>query len=158
LLEIVFRFLDSSSQSLRLLLLFFKRIFCPDFSNFTLFFGKEWQFMLCVALNLLLFYYNLFLYGDLTLNEKIVQILKLRHHSNDVINISFVKQRDLQVNNVRHQHLNLVRSFPDVFEGIVRDVQRHYVWHQVLVLQVTPTWQQTLYAIARQVHHLQVLH
>lgn len=96
--------------------------------------------MLCVALNLLLFYYNLFLYGDLTLNEKIVQILKLRHRSNDVINICFVKQRDLQVNNVRHQHLNLVRSFPDVFEGIVRDVQRHYVWHQVLVLQVTPNW------------------
>ena len=114
--------------------------------------------MLCVALNLLLFYFNLFLYGDLTLNEKIVQILKLRHRSNDVINIGFVKQRDLQVNNVRHQHLTLVRSFPDVFEGIVRDVQRHYVWHQVLVLQVTPTWQQTLYAIARQVHHLQVLH
>ena len=104
--------------------------------------------LLCPARNLLLFNYNLFLNGNLTLNEKIVQILKLRHRSNDVINISFVKQRDLQVNNVRHQHLNLVRSFPDVFYGIVRDVKRHNVWHQALVLQVTATWQQTLYAIA----------
>lgn len=156
----MFRFLDSScSQSLRLLLLFLKRIFCPYFPNFALFFGKERQFMLlCVSRNLFLFNYNFFLNGNLTLNEKIVQILELRHCSNDVINISFVKQRDLQVNNVRHQHLNLVRSFPNVFYGIIRDVQRHNVWHQALILQVTPTWQQTLYAIARKVHHLQVLH
>ncbi len=80
--------------------------------------------LLCVARSLFLFNYNLFLNDYLSLNEKIVQILKLRHRSNDVINIGFVKQRDVQLNNVRHQHLNLVRSFLDVFEGIVKNVQQ----------------------------------